>query len=203
MKLSWNSDDGYMLTLSQDELDFISTSISLSRTHVSDSEYEIVIGRPKDIADEAYSDLVAQEHEVYQRRVYAELESKGAIAAVIRALGDLSALPEDQIVARILAESSERGRAIEDANRQVAILSQKKITSLVGELSDRGSDVAGIMRSMLEAEDPGVQLTAAEQLLPIDPPAGIRVLESLAVKRYARIAYTAELILRNRRIGPQ
>jgi hypothetical protein len=199
MKLSWNKSDGYVLALVQDELNFIITSLILSTTHVSDSEYEIIIGRPKNVASKDVHDLADQADEVYQQRVREELEGRGAISAAIRAMGDLSVLPEDQVMAKIRAEASARGRAVEDADRHHAIVSEEKIASLVGELLSRRADVAGFMRSMLKDDDPGVQLTAAEQLLAIDPMAGKSALESLAVKRYPHIAYSAVLALRKAR----
>ncbi len=196
MKLDWNGHD-YILTLSQGELNFIMDCLLIAVTHVSDAEYEIVIGKRKEAADHDISELAEQRHRTYTRRVRDELENSGAISVVLGSMGDLSVLTEDEITARITDAAARLGSAIEDGNRPQVILEREKIAALFGELNRRKADFRNSLRAMLDAADPGVQLTAAIYSLKTNSDQAVRILDALAVSRYARIAYEAELALKN------
>lgn len=201
MKLEW-SDGRYTLELDQGEFDFIKRCLLTALTHVSDAEYDIVIGRSKDAGDVIFHDLAFQEREAYAKRIYEELDREGAIAMMIEYMGDLTRLPDEEIFSRIKAEAVKWGQALDGGERRRSILTREALSALFAEVERRGADPGRALRSMLDGEDPGTRLAGAFFSLNRDPAAAVSVLESLSTDtRHPDISVEAVDILRNRQKG--
>lgn len=197
-RLTGGGNDGYVLTLSQSDLDFVFRSLRLCTTHVSDAEYEIVIGRPRQESAAELTDLEDQAELAFLARIRQEVDRKGGWQLVLARMGDLSLLADEVLVDRLTAEASEQGNAIEAGERQRSLVQQAKIDALLAELERRSVDVQAVLARLLNSADPGVRLHAASKLLRSNPAARL-TLESLATPGNPGLAQAAARTLRGRR----
>lgn len=190
---------GYVLTLAQSDLNFVLTSLRLCITHVSDAEYEIVIGRRRQDSANELAYLEDQAERAFSERISRELDGKNAWQVCLAMMGDLSLLADEVLTARLASEAAELGAAIEGQERQRAILLQAAIDALLAELRRRGADVNAVLARMLGSGDAGARFTAASRLLPTTP---ARVtLKALADPGKPELAKAAARVLRRWRRG--
>jgi len=197
-RLTGSEGDGYALDLSQPDLDFVFRSLRLCVTHVSDAEYEIVIGRRRQESAAELSDLEDQAEAAFSERIKQEVDRKGGWQLVVARMGDLSLLAEEVLVDRLATEASEQGKAIDAGERQRALVLQSKIDAVLAELERRGADASAVLAGLLGSDDPGVRLLAASKLLRSNPAARL-TLETLAKPGRPGLARAAERALRSRR----
>lgn len=189
---------GYLLHLTQSELGFILASLRLCVTHVSDAEYEIVIGRRRPDSATELTDLEDQAELAFLARITQEVDRKGGWQLVLARMGDLSLLADEVLVDRLAAEASEQGKTIEAGERQRKLAQQAKIDAMLAELERRGTDVQAVLARLLGSDDAGVRLLAASKLLRSNPAARL-TLESLANPGKPSLAQAAARTLRSRR----
>jgi hypothetical protein len=192
----------YEFSLAQSDLSLLLTLLRLCVTHVSDAEYEVVIGRRKGEGAAELTDLEDQAEGVFDEWIRQESDRKDATQLVLKLMGDLSLLADEVIVERVATEASEQGKAINAAERRRTIVQQAKIDALLAELKRRGTDVNAVLAGLLGSDDAGVRLAAATKLLGSNRAAQL-TMEVLADRRSPRLSDAAGLALwrwRQRRI---
>lgn len=191
---------GYVFTLAQSDLNFVLTSLRLCVTHVSDAEYEIVIGRRRQDSVNELAYLEDQAERAFSERISREVADKGGWQVSLARMGDLSLLADEVLTSRLAREAAELGAAIEGQERQRAMLQQAMIDALLAELRHRRADVNAVLARMLGSADAGARFTAASRLLPTSPAARV-TLKALADPGKPELAKAAARVLRRWRRG--
>lgn len=196
MELNW-AGSKYILSLHQDELNLVLDSLHIASTHVSDAEYEIVVGWNKTSADVFIDNLSSQIYAINYKRVRDELEAAGVIAMSVRSLGDTRVMSDDEVFALLVREADRWVEALEKGDRQHSIIHGENSILLIRQLVSRKDDPVSWLCSLYKQEDVGMRLAVAKCLLGIERSKAADMLQALASDKHAGIAIEARFILRS------
>ncbi|HEU5156450.1 MAG TPA: DUF2019 domain-containing protein [Streptosporangiaceae bacterium] len=196
MKLEWNESE-YRLSLTNDELAMLIGCIAETLAYVSDVDLEAFVGWDRWRIEEFQDDLLFERRKSSDTRIKNQLAAAGELANAIEELGDIKKLSTSQLISLYTDLAIRRGIAIEEGNQHGDIRGSEQLNYVYREIHLRQEGSMTAFIRLLQHENEGVRLAAAECALPIAPGEAAESLQQLVRQsQKARIAGSAEFRLR-------